>query len=117
MKIKSGDRVQVIAGNNKSKEVHNVVTVLNGGEKLIVEGVNRVMKHVRRGHPKSPQGGRLQIELPINASNVQLYCGNCGKGTRTGYRYQDDGSKERFCKKCGGSQGQISPPNPKYAKS
>ena len=116
MKIKRGDQVQVIAGNHKSSETHKVIAIDHSKNKVTVEGVNIVLKHVRRGHPKSPQGGRLEVERPIDASNVQLYCGSCGKGTRTGYRYLDDGTKERFCKKCGNSQGQISKPREKYAK-
>lgn len=115
MRIKRGDQVQVITGNHKGKEVRTVISVLEDGQRLVVEGVNRVLKHVKRGHPKSPQGGRLQLELPIQASNVALYCQTCGKGTRTGVRYLEDGSKERHCKKCGKSQGQLSKANPKYA--
>ncbi len=84
---------------------------------MLVEGVNRVYKHVKRGHPRSPQGGRLSKEMPIDISNVLLYCDSCGRGVRVGLRYTTDGSKERFCKICDGKMGNVSPPKAKYAKS
>ena len=117
MKIKKGDSVVVVTGDEKGPAVRKVVSVVDGGRKLVIEGVNRVFKHVRRGHPKSPQGGRLQVELPIDASNVRLHCSSCNKPTRVGYRFGADGAKERFCKKCGGGLGTISPPKPRYAQS
>ena len=117
MKIQRGDLVLVIAGNHKSSTPHKVVSVSDDGQKVVVEGVNTAMRHVRRGHPKSPQGGRLEIELPIDISNIQLYCESCSKGTRVGYRYQDDGSKERYCRKCNARISQVAPPRKAYAKS
>ena len=117
MKIQRGDLVVVIAGNHKTSTPHKVVSVSNDGRKVIVEGVNSAMRHVRRGHPKSPQGGRLEIELPIDVSNIQLYCESCNQGARVGYRYQDDGSKERYCKKCEARISQVAPPRKAYAKS
>lgn len=116
MKIKKGDSVVVVAGDEKGPTVRKVVSVIGDGNKLVVEGVNRAFKHVRRGHPKSPQGGRLQVELPIDASNVRLHCAACNSPTRVGYRFGEDGSKERFCKKCGASAGSISPAKARYAQ-
>ena len=110
MKIQRGDSVVVISGDYSGSTPHRVIQVLDGGRKLMVEGVNRVYKHVRRGHPKSPQGGRLQLEMPIDSSNVKLYCSSCKQPARVGYRYTDDGSKERFCKSCGTSCGSVSRP-------
>ena len=110
MKIKRGDSVVVIAGEDSGPTPRRVISVLEGGEKLVIEGVNRVYKHVRRGHPKSPQGGRLHVEMPIDRSNVMLHCTSCNKGTRVGYRVKDDGSKERFCKRCDAALGTIRPP-------
>jgi large subunit ribosomal protein L24 len=83
--------------------------------KLVVEGVNRVYKHVRRSQ-KNPQGGRLSKEMPIQAANVQLLCTKCNRGVRTGARFLADGSKERFCRKCGTSLGMIAPPRVGHAK-
>jgi len=118
MKIRKGDMVAVIAGDQADNTPRKVLEVLDRGRKVIVEGVNRVYKHVRRGHPKSPQGGRLSREMPIDISNVQLYCMACGRGVRVGYRYRDDGSKYRYCKRkgCQADLGSISPPRARYAK-
>ena len=116
MKIKKGDSVVVITGDEKGPAPKRVINVIDGGRKLVLEGVNRAFKHVRRGHPKSPQGGRLQVELPIDASNVRLHCPACNNPTRAGYRFTDDGAKERFCKKCGGALGTISPARAGHAK-
>lgn len=116
MKIKKGDNVVVVTGDDKGGAPRKVISVVDGGAKLVVEGVNRTFKHVRRGHPKSPQGGRLQIELPIDASNVRLHCPSCNSATRVGYRFTDDGAKERFCKKCGAALGVVGRAKASYAK-
>ncbi|MBW3541608.1 MAG: 50S ribosomal protein L24 [Planctomycetes bacterium] len=115
MKIQRGDSVVVTAGDQKGPAPHKVINVLDGGKRLVVEGINRVYKHVRRGHPRSPQGGRLQLEAPIDSSNVKLYCGSCNQAVRVGYRYTDDGAKERWCKTCSSSLGTVSPPKQRYA--
>ena len=60
MHIRKGDIVQVLTGNSSGVR-GPVLSVDRKNGKLVVEGVNRVLKHVKRGHPKSPQGGRLQI--------------------------------------------------------
>ena len=86
MKIKRGDMVVVIGGDQASRTPHRVTQVLDGGKQLLVEGINRVFKHVKRGHPKSPQGGRLNLETPIDASKVMYFCGSCNKGVRVGFR-------------------------------
>ena len=120
MKIKRGDLVVVVAGDDRDREKPRprvVQEVLNNGQKVVVEGVNLVYKHVRRGHPKSPQGGRLRMEKPIQSSNVMFYCNTCGKGVKLAYRYTANGEKERYCRKCSGSIGVVSPARKKYAKS
>jgi len=116
MKIKRGDMVLVIAGDDKSDTPRTVEQVLDGGKKVVIEGVNLVYKHVRRGHPKSPQGGRLRMEKPIQSSNVMYFCSGCNQGVRLGLRYTENGAKERFCRKCSKTVGQVSPPRPAYAK-
>lgn len=116
MKIQRGDSVLVISGDDSGSTPRRVLQVLDGGRKLLIEGVNRVYKHVRRGHPKSPQGGRLNLEMPIDSSNVMLYCGSCNRGARVGLRYTDDGGKERFCRACGSTVSTVSPPKKRYAK-
>ena len=115
MRIKQGDMVVVTVGDDAGSQPRKVLEVLSGGRQLLVEGVNRVYKHVKRGHPKSPQGGRLSMEKPIDGSKVLYYCSSCSKGSRLGYRYTAYGRKERFCKKCDASAGVLSPPRPSYA--
>ena len=113
MRIKVNDTVEIIAGNDKGSQ-GKVLTVNKKTGKVVVEGVNLVYKHVRRSQ-KNPQGGRLSKEMPIQAANVMVVCESCNQPSRTGYRYTKDGSKERFCKKCGSSQGEVSPPKAAYA--
>jgi large subunit ribosomal protein L24 len=115
MKIKRGDMVEVIAGDDADRVPRKVLQVLDDGTKVLVEGVNRVYKHVKRGHPKSPQGGRLSLEMPIDISNVLLYCNTCGRGVRVGFKYKADGSKIRHCRKCQAELGIVSPPKARYA--
>jgi large subunit ribosomal protein L24 len=115
MKIHRGDSVIVVTGDAAGGTPRKVIQVLDGGRKLLVEGVNRVHRHVKRGHPKSPQGGRLSLELPIDSSNVRFYCESCNKPARIGFRYDDEGVKSRFCKSCGASAGAISRPKARYA--
>lgn len=117
MRIRRGDSVVVITGDDSGDTPRKVIQVIGGGKKLVIEGVNRVHKHVRRGHPKNPQGGRLQFEMPVDASNVLYHCATCNKGVRLGSRYTDDGTKERFCKSCRTGVGVISPARARYAKS
>lgn len=114
MLIRAEDLVEVITGDDAGTR-GRVVRVDSRAGKVVVEGVNRVYKHVRRSQ-RNPQGGRLSREMPISLSNVQLVCSGCGAAARTGVRYLDDGSKERFCKKCGAGNGRISPPRARFAK-
>lgn len=116
MHVRKDDLVEVIAGDDAQRgRAHKVLRVLPAVNKVVVEGVNRVYKHVKPNR-RNPQGGRLSKEMPIAASNVLLFCHTCRRGVRTGHRYAADGHKERFCKKCGAGLGALSKPNPKYAK-
>jgi large subunit ribosomal protein L24 len=116
MHVRKNDMVEVIAGDDAEKgRPHKVLRVVRESNKVVVEGINRVYKHVKPSR-RNPQGGRLSKEMPIAASNVLLFCSNCRCGVRIGRRYGADGHKERFCKKCGAGLGIISKqPNPKYA--
>jgi large subunit ribosomal protein L24 len=115
MHIRSGDMIEVIAGVDRGTRA-KVLRIDGAQRKAVVEGVNRVYKHVRRSQ-KHPQGGRLSKEMPIDMSNIMLVCEKCGSATRTGARFGDDGSKERFCKKCGVGLGQIAPAHKSHAKT
>ena len=108
MHIRMNDTVEVIAGADRGTR-GKVLAVDRTTGKLVVEGVNRVYKHVRRSQ-KNPQGGRLSMEMPIQLSNALLVCESCDAATRVGTRVLDDGSKERYCRKCGAGNGQIAPP-------
>src|SRR2546430_9874601 len=99
MHIKTTDTVEVKPGDGKGRR-GKVLSIDRRIGRLVVEGVNRVYKHVRRSQ-KNPQGGRLSKEMPVQISNVLLLCSRCGKGVRTGARFAKDGSKERNCKKSG----------------
>jgi len=94
-KIKSGDTVQVIAGDHKGSE-GKVVKVFTDKNKAIVEGVNMVKKHTKPS-AKNPQGGIMEKEAPIHISNLSLLTKK-GETTRVGYRFDGD-KKVRFSKK------------------
>jgi len=115
LNIKKGDTVKVIAGKDKGAE-GKVIAVLREDDRVIVEGVNRVKKHIRRSQ-KYPQGGVLSKEMPVQLSNVKYVCPSCGAATRLGARFLDDGSKERFCKKCNASAGQMAPAKKAHSAS
>lgn len=107
MHIRVDDVVEVIAGEDRVRG--RVLKVLRDEAKILVEGVNRVYRHIRRSQ-KNVQGGRLSKEMPISISNVLLVCSACGKPTRTGARFRPDGTKDRYCKKCQAAIGVIAPP-------
>jgi large subunit ribosomal protein L24 len=113
MLIRTGDTVEVIAGNDRGRK-SRVIKVDRTTGKAIVEGVNGVKKHIRRSQ-KYPQGGVLKKDMPIQLSNLQYVCPSCSAATRLGARFLEDGSKERFCKKCGASAGQIAPAKAAHA--
>lgn len=107
MHIRTGDTVLVIRGDDKGVR-GKVLAIDRDAGKLVVEGVNRVYKHVRRSQ-RNPQGGRLSKEMPVQISNVLLVCSSCNRPTRTGSRVAGDGTKERVCRKCGGAIGALGP--------
>jgi large subunit ribosomal protein L24 len=116
MHIRRDDLVEIIAGDDAEKgRARKVLRVLPDKGMIVVEGVNRVYKHLKPNR-RNAQGGRLSREMPIDVSNAQLFCANCRHGVRVGRRYGADGHKERYCKTCGNSLGALSKPNPKYAK-
>jgi large subunit ribosomal protein L24 len=101
MRIRKDDLVEVIAGESAEKgRARRVIRVLPGEERVIVEGVNLVYKHVKPNR-RNQQGGRLSKEAPLHVSNVQLYCKACNRGVRTGVAYDPaDGRKYVYCKSC-----------------
>lgn len=113
MKIKVGDTVKVIAGDDKGA-TGKVSRVMRDKNRVVIEGVNKVWKHVKRSQ-KNPQGGRLSTETSIHASNVMLV-NAAGETTRVGYRKTADGGKERFARNGGGSLGPVTSPKSKAKK-
>lgn len=100
MKVKVGDTVEVIRGEDRG--MRGTVRVAHPRKnKIIIEGVNIVIKHQRAipaGRQQTP-GGRIELEAPVDVSNVMLVCPSCQEPTRVGYEVTD-GGKVRVCKKC-----------------
>jgi large subunit ribosomal protein L24 len=119
MNIRKDDIVEVITGDDagtpKARTTARVLRVLPEKNKVVVEGINRVYRHLKPSRLNA-QGGRLSKEMPINVSNVKLYCPTCQRGVRLGKRYAADGRKERYCKKCGNGLGPLSKPRAAYAQ-
>jgi len=96
LKIKSGDKVIVIAGDHKGIE-GKVLRMFLDKNKAIVEGANMVKKH-EKPSAANPQGGITEKEAPIHISNLSLLDPKSGEATRVGHR-MEDGKKVRFAKK------------------
>ena len=99
MHVKRGDKVVVIAGNDKGKE-GNVIAAFPEENKVIVEGVAVAKKH-QKARMQGQASAIIDKEMPIDASNVMRVCPKCGKPARVGVKVFDDGSKAKYCKKCG----------------
>ncbi len=98
MKIKKGDTVLIIAGKYRGKK-GKVVKVIPRANKITVEGINLVKKHVK---PKreGEKGQVIEVAFPFDASNAKVICPKCGQPTRVGCKVEKN-RKYRFCKKCG----------------
>lgn len=120
MKIKKGDTVEVIAGDDKGTKgtVHRVIPgrkKLRGRAKegqgpaeadhnrdrVVVSGANLVKKHQKRTGDVRTQAGIIEREAPMHISNVSLVCPHCQQRTRTSYQVLESGSKVRRCTRCG----------------
>ncbi len=98
MRIRRNDIVKIIKGKDRGK-VGKVIRVLPEKGKIIVEKVNVVKRHVRPSNV-NPQGGIIEKETPIFATNAMIMCDKCNKPVRVGYRITEAGEKFRFCKSC-----------------
>ena len=98
MRIKKGDTVEVLSGNDKGK-TGEVLEVIPKANKVIVKGANVRKKHVKP-RKQGEEGGIIAIECAIPSSKVNVVCSKCGKATRVGYS-EEKGEKIRICKKCG----------------
>ena len=97
MKIRKGDTLRVLTGKDRGNEGEVIRAIPERG-KVIVAGVNIAKKH-QRPLNATMQGGIIDKDMPIPVANVAIVCGDCGP-TRVGYRFDDDGTKVRVCKKC-----------------
>ena len=100
MKIRKGDRVQVLAGKDRGK-TGTVTFAYPAKGKVVVDGLNIAKKH-QKAQGATMQGGIIDKEMPMQVSNVAIVCSSCGKPTRIGFRFEPDGTKVRICRKCEG---------------
>jgi large subunit ribosomal protein L24 len=111
-RIKKGDQVQVISGNEIGArgEVEKILTAWHvnkrqrtdrnpSGDQIVVRGVNVRKKHQRPTGQTRTQTGIIDVESPINISNVMLVCPSCDEAVRVGFKTEED-KKVRFCKRC-----------------
>ncbi len=100
MRIKKGDTVKIISGNDKGK-TGKVLGVFPKEGRIVVEGVNIKKKHVR---PKQQgkKGELVRIPAPFQVARAMLVCSKCSQPVRIVYKINDSGQKARVCKKCGG---------------
>lgn len=121
-RIKKGDTVEVVVGKDAAAArregrtvrgtVHRVIPGYRidryhrkigrdpNNDRVVVQGVNLIIKHQRRTGDVRTQVGRIEREAPIHISNVMLVCPSCKEATRVGFRVFEDGSKVRYCKHC-----------------
>ena len=121
-RIKKGDTVEVIAGKDaaaarrEGRKVQGTVRRVVRGydidgdfrkvardpsqDRVVVQGINLIIKHQRRTGDVRTQFGRIEMEAPIHISNVMLVCPSCKEATRVGFRESGDGSRARYCKRC-----------------
>ena len=104
MKIHKGDKVKIIAGKDRGKE-GTVLRVLTAANKVLVEGINKVKKHVKPG-AVSKEGGIISVERPVDVSNVMYIDQKSQKPVRLGYKVLD-GKKYRVSRKDGEVVGKL----------
>ncbi len=97
--VKKGDTVEIIYGKDKGKR-GKVLAVLPKEGKIIVQDINKLTKHQKPRGITQP-GGIIHQEGPIYASKAMVVCEACDERTRVGKKILEDGSKVRYCKKCG----------------
>ncbi len=99
LNIKKNDTVMVSAGDEKGKK-GRVVAISSEGDRLFIENVNMIKKHMKPNKQYS-QGGIIEKEAPVHRSNIMLVCPKCDKPTKIGNKQLENGKKIRECKKCG----------------
>ena len=103
VKIRKGDTVEVISGNDEDKGKRGeVINVFLGDRRVVVQGVNIRTKHQKQVQTQAGRNmnpGRIQFEGPIHVSNVMLVCPSCKETTRVAVQRDEDGA-HRVCKNC-----------------
>lgn len=100
MNIKKGDKVYIAKGNDRGK-TGKVERVFNASNSLVIGGIAIHKKHLKKSQ-KNPYGGIIDINLPVNRSNVRLICPRCEKTSKITYNFTAK-TKLRICSKCGES--------------
>ena len=98
MRIRKGDTVKVLSGNDKNK-TGEVLEIIPKTNKIVVKGVNIRKKHVK-ARKQGEESGIISVECAIHSAKVNVVCPKCGKATKIGY-IEEKGEKVRVCKKCG----------------
>jgi large subunit ribosomal protein L24 len=98
-KVVKNDTVVVLTGRDRGKE-GKVDRVMPLTGRVVVEGVNRRIRHVK-ARQAGQAAGRVEFDAPMSVSNVAVVCGQCKKGVRVGFKFLDDGVKVRVCRSCG----------------
>jgi len=99
VRIRKGDRVQVMSGKDRGKQAE-VIRAIPAQDRVIVEGVHVAKRHAKPTRA-TMQGGVIDKFMPVSVSSVAIVCGSCGP-TRIGMRIDEQGRKLRVCRKCGG---------------
>ena len=107
MHVKTGDEVLIITGKDKGKR-GKIKQALPKDNRVVVEGLNIIKRHMKQRGPGKPSG-IIEMEAPLQVSNVMLICPSCGRAARTGHRFLEEtdhkgrARKVRFCKACDAS--------------
>lgn len=97
-KIRRDDTVQVLQGRDRGQR-GDVRQLFTKDGRAIVTGLNMVKRHRRSANPQEPSG-IIEMEAPLDMSNLALVCSSCDRPTRVGFRTLEDDRKVRFCKRC-----------------
>jgi large subunit ribosomal protein L24 len=97
--FRRNDQVIIIAGDDRGKS-GRLLKVIRATNRVIVEKANFMKRHTR-ARAAGQQGGVIEREAPIHASNVMHLCGKCQTGVRVTVKASSDGTRERFCGRCG----------------
>jgi len=99
VRVKKNDRVRVLSGKDRGKS-GRVLYVDRKKNRVVIEGLN-IVKKTRRPDQQNQKGGIIDIEAPVNISNIMVVCPKCDKPSRVGKKVLDNGKRIRICSKCG----------------